>query len=73
MSYTAYVNSIRGFIENSLQQTLMTAIITEYLHRFPSLLSHNPRLLLGSKTLQQPKKTTNYLGLGIGFAYKLQL
>jgi hemolysin activation/secretion protein len=62
------VNSIRGFIENSLSANLMTAIITEYRYIVsPSVYFHTILDYCWLQDTKTTKKTTNLLGLGIGF------
>jgi len=61
------VNSIRGFIENSLSANLMTAIITEYRYIVsPSVFFHTILDYCWLQDTTTTKKTTSLLGIGIG-------
>lgn len=64
------INSIRGFAENSLQASFMTAIITEYRYIIsPDLYLHSI-LDYGYYQDDSAKNKGNLLGIGIGLGLK---
>jgi hypothetical protein len=66
------INSIRGFLENSLQANFMTAVITEYRYLISSNIQLNTILdycyYVDPSTIPEKNNTNERIGLGIGTA-----
>lgn len=64
------MNSIRGFLENSLQSNFNSLILTEYRYKFSKNIYANTiadyGLYQDLTTATEPKKIKNLIGLGIG-------
>lgn len=64
------INSIRGFVENSLQANFITAIITEYRHIISPDLFINSITDYGYYEDKSTKNNENLIGFGLGIGIK---